>query len=180
MATHLATYLAFLRAINLGANRKFPKDAIVQAAEEAGFADVATYINTGNVRVRSSIRSGSRVEAALEEAFHARAGFEVPTIVLTPAELLTVAADAAELHRPGLERHYLYLLKSEPDPERVAALEERSRGVVVVRHRAAHVLLGPGHRPGTVDPYGVERALDVVATNRNLNVVTTLAQRWCS
>ena len=30
------TYVAFLRAINLGAKRKFPKDAIVAAVEAAG------------------------------------------------------------------------------------------------------------------------------------------------
>ena len=44
------TYAAFLRAINLGATRKFPKDAIKAAVEGAGMTDVETYINTGNVR----------------------------------------------------------------------------------------------------------------------------------
>ena len=33
----MATYLGFLRAINLGPTRKFPKDAIVAATEAAGF-----------------------------------------------------------------------------------------------------------------------------------------------
>src|SRR4051794_20858140 len=45
----MPTYVAFLRAINLGATRKFPKDAIRAATEAAGGSGVETYINTGNV-----------------------------------------------------------------------------------------------------------------------------------
>jgi len=178
----MATYLAFLRAINLGPNRKFPKADIVGATEAAGGTDVATYINTGNVLLTSRLRSRARVEAVLEEAYLERAGFAVPTLVFTPAELAAIAADAEELTRPDLERHYLYLLKDEPAPARVDALlaTEGAADQVVVRGRAAHILLGDGYQAGKVDPWGVEKALGVVATNRNFNVVTTLARMWCS
>ena len=90
----MATYVGFLRAINLGANRKFPKEAIVRATEAAGFTDVATYINTGNVRFDTTLRSRAKIEDALEEAYRAEAGFEVPTIVFTTKELKEIAAEA--------------------------------------------------------------------------------------
>ena len=178
----MPTYVAFLRAINLGPNRKFPKADIVAATEAAGGTDVATYINTGNVLLTSRLRSRAKVEAALEKAYEAQAGFAVPTIVFTPAELVKIAADAEELTRPDLERHYLYLLKDEPKKAKVDALLARE-GVddrIVVRGRAAHLLHGADYQAGGVDPWGVEKALGVVATNRNFNVVTTLAQKWCS
>ena len=82
----MPTYVAFLRAINLGAKRKFPKDAIKAATEAAGGSDVETYINTGNVRLTHSARSVAKVQAALEEAYAAAAGFEVPTIVFTEGQ----------------------------------------------------------------------------------------------
>jgi uncharacterized protein (DUF1697 family) len=178
----MATYVAFLRAINLGPSRKFPKADIVAASEAAGGTDVATYINTGNVLLNSRLRSRARVEEALEKAYEAQAGFKVPTLVFTPAELAKIAADAEELTRPDLERHYLYLLKDEPGKDRVDALlaKEGAADQVVVRGRAAHILLGEGYQAGKVDPWGVEKALGVVATNRNFNVVTTLARMWCS
>lgn len=180
----MPTYVAFLRAINLGPRRKFPKADIVAATEAAGCTDVATHINTGNVRLTTPLRSPVRVAAALEQAYLEHAGFEVPTIVYPPAELVAIAADAAELSggRADLERHYVYLLRDDADPARVAELEARSDGTrqVVVRRRAAHVLLGPGYVAGEVDPFKIERALGVVATNRNANVVTTLARKWCS
>ncbi len=93
----MPTTLAFLRAINLGARRKFPKEEIVAATEAAGFTDVATHINTGNVRFATRMRSRERIEAALEAAYLERTGFEVPTVVLTPAELHRVVEDAARL-----------------------------------------------------------------------------------
>lgn len=176
----MPSYVAFLRAINLGATRKFPKDAIRASVESAGFSDVATYINTGNVRLSTRMRSRARIEARLEQAFLADRGFEVPTIVYAPGELARIAADARDLATPDLERHYVYLLKDDLSPEQVAQVEDRSTesGRAVVRNRAAHLLLGPGYHQGNVDPLGVAKLLGV-ATNRNARVVTTLAEMWC-
>ena len=177
----MPTHLAFLRAINLGAKRKFPKDAIRTACEDGGFTDVETYINTGNVRVTSSLRSRPKIEGALEAAFLEAAGFEVPTIVFTQAEFAQIGRDADELNaRRELSRHYILLLK-EPASDAVAAAVEAlstEEHHAVVRGRACHLLLGPGYEDGGVDPLKVEKKLGV-ATNRNYNVVTTLAKKWC-
>lgn len=187
----MPTYVAFLRAINLGPTRKFAKAAIVAATESTGATDVATHINTGNVRLTTRLRSRERVEAVLEEAYAEHAGFDVPVIAFAAADLAAVADHAAALsaERPHLERHYVHLLKSEPDPARLAALpppvgagrEPAGSGEydVVVHGRAAHVLMGPGYVAGNVDPAKVERTLGVVATSRNLAVLTTVADRWC-
>jgi uncharacterized protein (DUF1697 family) len=180
----MPTYVAFLRAINLGATRKFPKAAIVAATEAAGGRDVQTWINTGNVLLTTRLRSRARVEAVLEERYAAAAGFDVPTIAFTPAELAAVAADADELAGgfDGLGMHYVSLLKSEPGPDVVAEAESLSdeRERLVVRGRAAHLLMAErdsyhGARLGNT---AVERRLGV-ATSRNATVIRTLAQRWC-
>lgn len=179
----MTTYLAFLRAINLGATRQFPKDDIRRVVEAAGFAGVQTHINTGNIRLDADGLSRTVVETRLEEAFAADRGFDVPTIAFETAEFAAIAQDAVALSaaRPGLARHYVYLLKAELSPDVVSAVEARSgaEGEMVVRGRAAHALLGPSYRAGTVDPLGVAKLLGV-ATNRNLTVVTTLAQKWAS
>lgn len=175
----MPTYVAFLRAINLGPHRKFPKADIVAAVESAGATAVATYINTGNVRLDSRLRSRALVEAALERAFAADRGFEVPTIVLTPGELRAVADDAAELGEGHRGRRYVSLLKDEPSDaaRRVieAVSDERQRAVV--RGRAVHLLLGDDYHTATLSNATVEKHLGV-ATNRNVTVITTLAERW--
>ena len=178
----MATYLAFLRAINLGAKRVFPKDDIRRVVESVGFEKVATHINTGNVRFESRMRSRQRIERTLEAAFAANRGFEVPTIVFSTAEFREVARQTRELDdaNPGLARHYVYLLKDEFTEAQIAAIEGRAdeRGRMVVRGRAAHALLQPGYQDGAVDPLGAASLLGV-ATNRNANVIGTLAEKWC-
>ncbi|WJL97137.1 DUF1697 domain-containing protein [Microbacterium sp. ET2] len=178
----MPTYLAFLRAVNLGAKRVFPKDDIRRVVESLGFTRVETYINTGNVRFATAMRSQTRIETALETAFAADRGFDVPTIVFSQDEFRRVAADVAELSaaHPGLARHYVYLLKSSPTPPQAAAVEATSgdKGRMVVRGRAAHALLGDGYEAGQVDPLAAAKLLGI-ATNRTRTVVTGLAERWC-
>lgn len=173
----MASYIAFLRAINLGAKRKFPKDDIRAAVEAAGFTRVETYINTGNVRFDTRLRSRAKIEAALEASFLADRGFEVPTIVFTPAELSEIAAHAASFGHGG--RHYVSLLKQEPSEAAVAALEALTTAeeVAKVSGRAVHLLLGENYHEAKLTNAAVERHLGV-ATNRNLTVIEALANRW--
>lgn len=179
----MTTYLAFLRAINLGRTRVFPKAAIVAATEAAGFGGVTTHLNTGNVRLQSTMRSPARVAQALGRAYRADRGFDVPTIVFSADEFARIARDAQELsaERPGLARHYVYLLAEELSPAAAAEVEATSgeAGEMIVRGRAAHALLRPGYQDGVVDPLRAAKLLGT-ATNRNLSVVTALAERWCA
>ena len=174
----MATHIGFLRAINLGAKRKFPKAAIVKAVEAAGFTDVETYINTGNVRFDTSLRSRAKIEAALERAFEAEAGFAVPTIVFTQKELRAIADEAASYGHGG--KHYVSLLKDVPTAAAVKALEETSTADEVARvgGRAVHLLLGANYHEAKLTNAAIEKQLGV-ATNRNLTVIRALAEKWC-
>jgi uncharacterized protein (DUF1697 family) len=175
----MPTYIAFLRAINLGPTRKFPKDAIKAAAEKAGFTDVETYINTGNVRVTTTMRSRAKVEAALEAAFLEDRGFEVPTIAFTPKELTAIAQEAAAFAEKHDGVHYVSLLKDEPSKELIEQIEAAGKGVESARvgGRAVHLLLGPNYHEARLTNSTVEKLMGV-ATNRNLKVIRTCAEKW--
>jgi uncharacterized protein (DUF1697 family) len=175
----MATYIAFLRAINLGATRKFPKDAIKASVEAAGGTDVETDIHTANVRFDSTLRSRAKVEEALERAFLEDRGFEVPTIVFTPQELAEIAEDAKRFGDGHAGRHYVSLLKQAPSAAAVAKLDELSTAEEVARvgGRAVHLLLGEQYHTAKLTNAAIEKELGV-ATNRNLTVIRTLAERW--
>ncbi|HRI97771.1 MAG TPA: DUF1697 domain-containing protein, partial [Nocardioides sp.] len=166
----MATYIGFLRAINLGPTRKFPKASIIKAVEAAGFTDVATYINTGNVRFDTPLRSRAKIEAALEEAFEAEAGFAVPTVVFTQKELRAIAEEAASFGHDG--RHYVSLCKEAPSAAAIKKLEETSTAdeVAKVGGRAVHLLLGANYHEAKLTNAAVEKTMGV-ATNRNLTVI---------
>jgi len=174
------THVAFLRAINLGSIRRFPKADVEAVTLAAGFTGVASHLATGNVRLETPMRSGARVETSLERAYSADRGFEVPTVVVSPAELRRVVADAEEIGEGHEGTRYVSFLKVEPDPAAVAALEacsgEGER--VVVRGRVAHLLVGAQARTARLSNAVVERHLGV-ATNRNLRVVQAVVRMWC-
>ena len=178
----MPTYVAFLRAINLGSRRRFPKDAIKTATEAAGGSDVETYINTGNVRLTHPARSVAKVQAALEEAYAAEAGFEVPTIVFTTADLAALTARAEELHaeHDPNGQHYVTLYPVAPTAaarDAVHALEHAGE-TVVVDGRAAYVLLdGDIHTSKVLSA----KAFDGLGkgTARTVKVLRTLVEKWC-
>lgn len=178
MATDEHTWIGFLRAINLGARRKFPKDAIRAAVEAAGGTGVETYINTGNVRLGHPVASREEVERLLEEAFAADRGFDVPTVCFSPDELSAVDAEAARIGAGHDGAQYVWLLKDLPDPEAGAAVEAATEGRVRVVGRAAHLLTPGGYQAATVENKAVQRHLGV-GTNRNVTVIRTLAAKWC-
>ncbi len=179
----MAVYVAFLRAINLGANRKFPKDAIKAATEAAGFGGVETYINTGNVRLESTMRSVPRIAARLEAAYLADRGFAVPTVVLTPRELTDIVGEADQLWAAYGEPagHAVTLYPAPPSAEAVAAVTAYAEGThdhVHVSGRWAHVLLGVNFHQSRLLASKEFGALGQ-GTARNASVLRAISERWC-
>jgi len=173
-------HVAFLRAVNIG-KRQYKTADLRAALVGAGYTDVETHIQTGNIKVTSPVRSRSRMEQELEALFLADRGFEVVTVVFSPAEVTRLAADADEVAaKHGFEYgHYVSLLKTDPSPESVARLEELSGNgeTLVVRNRAVHLLYDvPYHRARNSNAQ-VEKLLGP-ATNRNATVIRAIAEKW--
>jgi uncharacterized protein (DUF1697 family) len=177
----VATFIAFLRAVNLGRTRKVPMaDARVWLGA-AGLGDVETYIQTGNVRFTSSLRARSKVERVVEEVLEERCGFEVPAMVFTPAELRQVYADARGLtsHLGDEARRYVTFLKQEPTAAAAAPIDawDHDGEAARVVGRAVHWWLSKPSQAARISNARIERVLGS-GTTRDLKVVTTLAQRW--
>ena len=175
----MPTHIGFLRAVNIG-KRQFRTADLRAALTAAGYDDVDTYIQTGNVRISSPLRSRAKVEAELEKVFLADRGFEVITVVLSPAELTRVATEAEKIGTPQHPRHgqYVTFLKSAPGASTAAEVEALAADgeTFVVRGRVVHLLYDV--------PYGTSKSAPLIekvagpGTNRNLKVIRTLADKW--
>ena len=180
----MPTYVAFLRAVNLGAKRKVPMTDLRAALTGAGYQDVETHIQTGNVKVRTGTRSTAKVEAALEELLARRFGFEIPTIVFTPAELRGIAEAAqAFTPRPGVigEKRYVNLFKqgespSGEDAAAMAAWAEPGEACAVVG-RAVHVWVDGSMSDAKV--FNAFKRPLAPGTNRNTTVLAACVEKWC-
>ncbi len=177
-------FIAFLRAVNVG-KRKYPMAELREALTTAGFAEVETHIQTGNVLFRTSKRSRTKVIEALEAAMLADRGFEVPVVLMTPTELAETYDEArsfaADFEQQGneIQGHYLSLLAEPAEAASAAKVEARSEPAEEVRvgRRAVHLLLAKPYHEASTSNAEVERHLGV-ATTRNLTVITKLAEKW--
>ncbi|MEP7117746.1 MAG: DUF1697 domain-containing protein [Acidobacteriota bacterium] len=91
-------YIAFLRAVNVG-GRIVKMDELRGHFAAAGFADVATFIASGNVVFSSSARNTADAEQVIEKQLKQALGYDVATFIRTPAEVAAAAA-----HMPYAEK----------------------------------------------------------------------------
>lgn len=74
-------YVALLRGINVGGNRKVDMKQLKTTFESIGMDEVRTYINSGNVVFRSDPEDAGHLARVLEEAVRAEFGFDVRVLV---------------------------------------------------------------------------------------------------
>jgi uncharacterized protein (DUF1697 family) len=86
----MPTHAAFLRAVNLGANRQVKSKELCACLDSAGFEDVASFRTSGNV-VFSAKGSAGELIRRVEKALAAKFGFEVPVFLRTEAQLRKIA-----------------------------------------------------------------------------------------
>jgi uncharacterized protein (DUF1697 family) len=85
----MPTYIALLRAVNVGGTGKLPMTELKAMCLAEGFAKVQTYIASGNV-VFSSRLSAAKAKAALEKRLQAYAGKPVGVVIRTAQEMAAV------------------------------------------------------------------------------------------
>jgi uncharacterized protein (DUF1697 family) len=88
----VATYVAFLRGVNLGPHNKISMPALRAMAEDLGYADVATYINSGNLIINSP-KKAATVAREISEAIKKTFGHTIDVTVRTPAQLKRILAE---------------------------------------------------------------------------------------
>jgi uncharacterized protein (DUF1697 family) len=85
----VARHVVLLRGINLGARNRIAMGELREALEEAGFKDVRTYLQSGNV-VLTSTAKPENVGRKCEREISARFGLEIPVVIRTRDELARV------------------------------------------------------------------------------------------
>jgi len=144
--------------------------ALRDALAEAGFADVATYVQSGNV-VLTSRKAAKRVGRGVERLLAERFDLDVRAVVRTRAELAAVIGrDPLAQIATDPKRYQVTFLESPLDAEVVRKLE----AVATDRERVKHV----GREVYAWHPDGVGRSkLAVLLAGKGLGVTAT-ARNW--
>ncbi|HYF01837.1 MAG TPA: DUF1697 domain-containing protein, partial [Patescibacteria group bacterium] len=86
----MQTYIAILRGINVSGQKPLKMDELRSALEQAGFKNVQTFIQSGNIIFKGEPAETEAVAQQIREEILKTFGFEVPVIVLTKEELENV------------------------------------------------------------------------------------------
>jgi len=172
----VASHLVFLRGINLGSRNRIAMAELRESLAEAGFKDMGTYLQSGNVILSSKARP-ENVARKCKRQLAARFGLDIDVVVRTRDELAEVV-ERNPLGRVAVnpKRYQVSFLSAELDPEAVSKLEAAAippeqfvvigREVyawhpdTIARSRLWALLAGQG--------------LGVIATSRNWTTVTKL------
>jgi uncharacterized protein (DUF1697 family) len=84
------TYIALLRGINVGGKAIISMAELKACFETAGYTDVKTYINSGNVVFRSTKQSVETLTKTLEAAVKKQFDIPVRVLIKSPVQLKTI------------------------------------------------------------------------------------------
>lgn len=105
-------YIAFLRGINVGGHR-VKMDQLRDLFTDLGYAEVSTFIASGNVMFRGPVGEAAAMEMKIEAQLGRSLGYRVDTFVRTPGELASVVAfrpfSPEEIEAPGHTLHVGFL-----------------------------------------------------------------------
>jgi uncharacterized protein (DUF1697 family) len=172
----MATWVALLRAVNLGSRNKVSMPKLRAALEDEGFTDVKTYVNSGNVVLDSTLRSPAKVGRRVHDVICEHFGVDTPVMMRTGAQLATVLdwnpfPDAAAEH-PNLVA--VLHLSGEPEAAAVETLLAGDYAPVRVAHRGEEVVVDWHDRTGRPPVDRALKKLGVDATARNWRTLTAL------
>ena len=116
----MTTFVALLRAVNVGGNNKIPMPALRVTFESLGYSDVTTYIQSGNLVFDSPQRKSAALVPQIEAAISRDFGLAIDVVIRSARELTTVIVSNPYVGRVAdpLALHVVFLDQA-PDRARV-------------------------------------------------------------
>jgi uncharacterized protein (DUF1697 family) len=176
--SRMTSHIALLRSINVG-NNTLKMERLRNICQDLGFADVRTYVQSGNVLFSSRDKS-SRLSELVENKLHGETRLPVSVIVKTVAQWKRVVDGNPFLKAAGTDLktlHVTFLTKaaSKAGLSALAAIESGADRW----HAAADVVYlhcPNGYGRTKISNTAIEKKLALRATTRNWTTVQTLYQ----
>ena len=165
----MGSFVALLRAVNVGGTGKLPMSDLKAICEALGFESVRTFIASGNV-VFTSRKSEAAIKAALEKQLAAYAGKPVGVLVRSADEMAQILSDNP-FPKAAPNRTMALFLDHEPPSDTLAGIRGRRNEQIQLGRREIYIHYDQG--------MGTSKLVIPAAktgTARNMNTVATLAK----
>lgn len=177
-AAGIEVRVALLRGINVGGNKRVPMSQLRVLAQRLGWANVATYIQSGNL-VFAGGGDLAAAERQLEQAILLHFGFAVPVIVRTGAAWLRAAARCpfapAAAERPKLVHLGFSKRRARAGAAKALAPYCTAGERVVLRGDAIWIDYEGGVARSKLTPPVLDRVIGSTVTLRNVKTVAAIA-----
>jgi uncharacterized protein (DUF1697 family) len=165
----MTTYIALLRAVNVGGTGKLPMADLKALCAELGFGQIETYIASGNV-VLDCDMPAARVQAQLEKRLLAYAGKPIGVFVRTASEMRTILkrnpfSDKEPKHT------YSFFLNEKPPSDSLDEVRGRDGEELRLGLREIYV-----YYPTGMGKSKLQIPAAKLGTSRNLNTVAKLVE----
>lgn len=173
-------YVAMLRGINVGGNKKIKMDKLRSSFETLGLQQVKTYIQSGNVVFKTAKISPVALSGKLENRILGDFGFSVSVISRTADEIGNTISDNPFLNQPGInpEKFHVAFLSEVPAPAALKKLAELTLAPDQSRclGKEVYFYFPNGVSGSSLWKHPLGRVLSVEATMRNWKTVNSLHQ----
>lgn len=168
----MPSYIAFLRAVNVGGTGKLPMAELRAMCESIGLTGVRTYIASGNVVFQSRLAEAT-IKAKLERCLEDYAGKPVGVLVRTGAELAAVL-EGNPFKTAAPNRTVAIFLDNPPPPDALAAATGLRTEEMALGTREIYVHYGDGMADSKLKIPAAK-----TGTARNMNTIATLVD-WAA
>ncbi|MGH1541367.1 MAG: DUF1697 domain-containing protein [Arenicella sp.] len=174
-------YIALLRGINVGGHKKVKMADLRAAFESAGFTNVSTYIQSGNILFDTQLDNTVLIQQQIENLIEQRFGFPVPVTLRTQQQWQAVMDSFPFGNSRDIDDGTQFLvvfLSAEPVVQSCQVLEQQAKEPERLKVIGSSVYL---HCP---NGYGrtrltnnlIEKVLQVSATTRNWKTLEKLKE----
>ena len=168
-------YIALLRGINVGGHKKILMADLKKLFEDAGFTDVVTYIQSGNVVFSSE--SADSLDEKIRAAINSKYGWEVAVMVTTSEEIQRVLAECP-FPQDKKEKSYFMILSGPPTKENIRSMDSINYPgeEFIIGDGCIYLYSEVGYGKSKLSNTLFERKLKVSTTTRNYRTMMKLVE----
>ena len=173
-------YIALLRGINIGRNKRIKMADLVETLELLGFKNIKTYLQSGNVIFEHDSSDIVEITENIERKISETFSFSVDVIIRTKDELESAVKDNPFISEPDIELDKLHVtfLSDIPDQKAVLNLDinkaENEKFEIIGRE--VYLYCPNGYARTKLKNDVFEKKLNTTATTRNWKTTNKLLE----
>lgn len=171
-------YLSLLRGINVSGKNGIKMDALRKCYESMGFAEVNTYVQSGNVLFSTIKTDPALLAASLSLQIKKVFGFDVPVLVVSGEKLSQIIKNNPFTHNSDKAPSFLHvtLLASTPAVKDIKSIDEKKGAgeECAITDSAVYLYCPNGYGRTKLNNNFLESKLKTHATTRNWKTLCEL------